>query len=232
MKSTSLDHFAISLWKVVALGLVVSAAAGMATEAVVGDSLGQGRATVALLVGALTFYVVLSTPRRLLDSQRVAQARESPLLSASAAACLAVTGSRTRTLLLLRAREPSLSSALREAARRVLTGTGVGLALEGCARSVVSYSAAASLRGVASFTPKAIEQGDEETRGLAASSDLRRETKVPILTTICFFAPILLVLYAVFSHTYDAESLAELASLEFVIVDLAFYLSASDRGPS
>lgn len=205
--------------------------AGAATGIVVGGSLGQARTTVAALVAALVFYIALSTPRRLIDSQRVAQARESPLLSASAAACLTVTGSRPRTLILLRAREPALSSALKEAGRRVLTGTGVGSAVEGSVRPVVSYSAAAALRALASFAPRGIDQGDEETRGLASSSELSRETKIPMLMTVCFFAPILLVLYAVFSRSFAATDLAELAFFEFIVVDLAFYLSAADRGP-
>ena len=208
----------------------MSVAGGATTDLVVGDSLGQGKATVAVLVGALLLYAVVSAPRRLADTRRVAQARESPVLSASASACLAVTGSRPRTLILLRARDPTLMSALAEAARRVLTGTSVGSAVERSASSLVSYSAASALRGLATFTPEGISQGDEETRGLAASSDMSKETKVPMMTTVCFFAPILLLLYAVFSHSYGPASLAELACFEFIMVDIAFYLGAADMG--
>jgi EamA domain-containing membrane protein RarD len=50
--------------------------------------------------------------------------------------------------------------------------------------------------------------------------------------TVCFFAPIMLLLYAVFFHLYDTMSLGELAAFEFVIIDLAFYMSASDRAPT
>ena len=230
MKFASLEQFQLSPWRVAGLGVAMSVAGGATTGVVVGDSLGQGKATVAVLVGALILYAVLSAPRRLADTRRVAQARESPVLSASAYACLAVTGSRPRTLILLRAREPTLSSALKEAARRVLTGTNVDSAVERSAGSLVSYSAASALRGLASFTPGGISQGDEETRGLAASSDLSQETKVPMMTTVCFFAPILLLLYAVFSRSYDPTSLAELACFEFIVVDIAFYLGAADRG--
>lgn len=231
MKFPSLEHFGISPRRLGALGAATAAAAGGATAVVVGGSLGQARDTVAAVVAALVLYIVLSTPRRLIDGQRVAQARESPMLSASAAACLAVTGSRPRTLILLKARDRSLASAVREGGRRVLLGTRVDRAVEAPARSLASYSASAALRGVASFRPKGIYQGDEETRGLASSSDLSRETKVPMLMTVCFFTPILLVIYAVFSHLYGASELAELASFEFIVVDLAFYMSAGERGP-
>ena len=180
-------------------------------------------------MGTLVFYFVLSAPRRLADSQRLAEARESPLLSASAAACLTVTGSRPRTIVLMRPRDPTLKASLSEAGRKVLLGTRVDRALESSAQSLASYTAAAAVRGLAAFTPEGVEQGDEEAQGIALSSDLSRETKVPMLMTVCFFTPILLILYAVFSHTYGVADLAELASLEFIILDLAFFLSAAER---
>ena len=184
---------------------------------------------MALAVGTLVFYFVLSAPRRLADSQRLAEARESPLLSASAAACLTVTGSRPRTIVLMRPRDPALKASLSEAGRKVLLGTRVDRALESSAQSLASYTAAAAVRGLAAFAPEGVEQGDEEAQGIALSSDLSRETKVPMLMTVCFFTPILLILYAVFSHTYGVADLAELASLEFIILDLAFFLSAAER---
>lgn len=184
---------------------------------------------MALAAGALFFYFVLSTPRRLADGQRLAEARESPLLSASAAACLAVTGSRPRTILLARPRDPGLESRLNEAGRRILLGAGVETALESSARSLVSYSAAAAFKGLATLAPEGVEQRDEEATSMAASTDLSRETKVPMLMTVCFFTPILLILYAVFSHTYGAADLAELSSLEFIVLDLAFFLGAAER---
>ena len=201
----------------------------MLTWSVTGDALGEARDAVALAVGALVFYFVLSFPRRLADSQRIAEARESPLLSASAAACLAVTGSRSRTIVFMRPRDPTLRAGMKEAGRKILLGTRADRALESSAQSLVSYTAAAVFRGLGAFAPEGVEQGDEEAQGLALSTDLSRETKVPMLMTVCFFTPILLILYAVFSHTYGASDLAELASLEFIVLDLAFFLSAAER---
>ena len=214
------------------LGVALSSAAAAATSLVVGGSLGGAGPAAMLVVGSLSFYIVLSTPRRLLDARRVAQAREAPLLSSSAAACLAVTGSRSRTLVFLRPRDPGLAASAKEAGRRVLLGARVEGAVEAAARSLPSYSAAAALRGVASFSPKGIDAGDEEARGLASASDLGRETRVPMVTAVCFFAPIMLVLYAVFSHAYSPLKLAELSGFEFILVDLAFYLGAAQgRAP-
>lgn len=230
MRFASLDRMGISAAKAVALSSLVASGAALATGVVVRGPLGQAGVPMAALIGALMFYIVLSTPRRLLDGERVAQARESPVLAASAAACLTVTGSRPRTLMLLKSRDSVLASALKDARRRVLLGERIQRSLDVTSRGLASYSAAAALGALATFEPGAMDQGDEEVRGLESSSELRRETRVPALTTVCFFAPILLVLYAVLSHTYDPVSLGELTAFEFVVVDLAFYLSTTDRG--
>jgi len=229
MRFASLDRFGISPARIGFVSAAMSGGTTQLTWTVTGESLGEARGVVALVVGALVFYVVLSAPRRLADGQRLSEARESPVLWASAAACLAVTGSRPRTIILLRPRGQSLTASLKEAGRQILLGTRVDRALENSSRNLVSYSAASAFRGLAAFTPEGVEQGDEEVRGLDASSDLSTETKIPMLMTVCFFTPILLVLYAVFSHTYSAADLAELASLEFIVLDLAFFLTASER---
>ena len=231
MRFASLEHFGISVWKAGALAAAASALAATTTDLVVGDALGQAKAPTTLVVASVVFYILLSTPRRLLDGERVAQARESPILAATAAACLTVTGSRSRTLMLMRARDPGLASALRGAGRRVLLGERLWGALRSSTAGLASYSAAAALGALSDLTPGAMDQGDEEAAGLESAQELSRETKTPAFTTVCFFAPILLVLYAVLSHSYDPGRLGELAAFEFIVVDLAFYLSAADRGP-
>jgi len=229
MRFVTLDRSGVSPLRITALAVAVSAVAALLTRTITGEALGEGRDGAAVVVGALVFYFVLTAPRRMADSQRLAEARESPSLSASAAACLAVTGSRPRTILLLRPRDPVLTANLREAGRKILLGNRADKALESSAQNLVSYSALAAFKGLGSFTPEGVAQGDDEAQGLATSSDLSRETKVPMLMTVCLFTPILLILYAVFSHTYGAVSLAELASLEFIVLDLAFSLSAAER---
>ena len=231
MTFRALDRLEVSPWRIAVVGLAAGAGAGGAVLSA-GGALGDAREATALVVGVLAAYVVVSTPRRVVEGGRLSQARESALLSASASACLAVTGSRSRTLLLLRARDHALAASLREAARRVLLGTRVERALEDSAGRLESYSAAASLVGLASSSPGGIDQGDEETRGLESSSELSLETKIPMLMTACFFTPILLLLYAVFARVYSIEDIAELAFFEFIVLDLASYFSSAEKAPA
>jgi hypothetical protein len=231
LKLASLDHFNLSPAKITLLALVTAAGVAFAAGEALGDVLGGVTVPVLFVIAALMFYIVVSTPRRLLDSQRVAQAKESVLLSAAASACLGVSGSRSRTLLLLRSRDTVISQTISEIGRRVLLGAKVSDALSISSERLASYSAVASLSRVASIGRVTFDSGDEESRGLASSSDLSRETKLPVFMTACFFTPIMLLLYAVFSHSYSGGSLAELIALEFIILDLTFYLSSGDRGP-
>lgn len=231
MNFASLDHFGLSPWRIGLVGLAASSAAWLTMGLALGNSIGGAKPAILLAVSALIFYLTVSTPRRLLDRQRVTQARESVLLSASAKAVLSVTGSRPRTVIMLRPRDATIERTVSEAGRMLLLGRSVEEAVGDASMGLASYSAASVFRGLATLEPGTYDPGDEETRGLASSAELSRETKVPIFTTICFFAPILLLLYAVFSHIYDPVNLAELSVLEFVIVDLAYFLSSSSGGP-
>jgi len=231
LRFASLDHFGLGVWRMIGIGSACAIVSAMLVGFAVGGSLGQAKAATLVVVAILVFYIVLSTPRRILDSQRVAQARESLMLSASATACLSVTGSRAKTLILLRPRDPTLVETASEAGRMVLLGERVESAVARSSDNLASYSASTALISIASMSPREFGTRDEEARGLTLSSELSRETKLPMFMTICFFTPIMLVLYAVFTRSYDPTTLAELAAFEFVAIDLAFYLSAADRGP-
>jgi hypothetical protein len=230
MRFASFDVFDISFLRMVALGLAFSALVGIAVGLATGDALGQAKVPTILVIAALVFYIAVSSPRRILDQQRVAQARESLLLSASAHACLTVTGSRSKTFMLIKPREQALGDAVREVGRRILLGTRVGDAVAASSRRIASYSAAVALQSLAT-TNSGEFVGDEESRGLAAASELSLETKLPLFMTVCFFTPIMIVLYAVFSHTYQPERLVELCAFEFAVIDLGYYLSATERSP-
>lgn len=230
MRFASLEAFGLSVWRLLLVGLTAAALVGLGLGFALGDALGEAKTATLLVVAVLAFYVTVSAPRRLLDHQRVAQARESLLLSASAQACLKVTGSRSRIFLLLRPRERALSAAVKETARRILLGSRVGAAVAESSRALASYSAAAALQSAATASPREFVGGDEESRGLAVSTGLSMETKLPIFMTVCFFAPIMIILYAVFSRTYQPQQLVELGAFEFAVIDLAYYLSAADRG--
>ena len=230
MRFVSYDHLGISAPRIIALAVSASLAGILTSALTVGGVLGEGTSPILLVVGVLVFYIVMSAPRRILEGRRLSQSREAVMLSAAALACLSVTRSKARTALMMRSRDPSLSRVLDEICRRVLLGSRVENAIAIAANSLESYSAATALQSVAALSSRAFDAGDEETHGLAVSSELANETKLPIFMTACFFTPIMLLLYAVFSHTSAPQSLAELVALEFIVLDLAFYLSAGERG--
>lgn len=231
MNFASYDNLDVEPWKVAVVGATASGVVLLGCGLVLGSVLGQATGPTEIVVALLVLYIVLSTPRRLVDEQRVGQARESVLLSVASNACMNATGSRPRTLMLLRANEEELKRTLTEIGRSVLLGTKVENAVERASRRLASYSAAAALRGTATLRPRTADVGDQEVRGLMSSSELSRETRLPMFMTVCFFAPIMLLLYAVFTHIYSPDGLAELAAFGFIVIDLAFYLAASDRGP-
>jgi hypothetical protein len=228
VRFASLEHFGLSAWRVSCVGVAAACACWLTTGLAVGDSLGEGKTVVLLLIAALVFYVVVTTPKRILQSERMSQAREALIMSAGVKALLEVTGSRPRTLILFRPRGTALRRAFREAARLALLGVSVSEAVDGEAQTLSSYSAASTLRSIAAKGSS--DRGDDEARGLDSAAELDRETKLPVFMTACFFAPIMLLLYAVFSHSYGLGSLMELAALEFVLLDIAFYLSSPERG--
>lgn len=231
MRSEALERYGTSPLRLAGLGVAVSSAAAMGAWGVVGGVLGQAGPEVVLVIAVLVFYIVVSTPRRLRDRERIAQARESVLLTAAAKACLGATGSRSRTLAALRPREKSIALAVSEAVRQILLGIRVEEALRKASRGLSSDSAASMMRSIAVLRSSSFETEDEETKGLAVSGSLLKETKLPMFMTVCFFAPIMILFYAVFSHAYDVVSLSELAAFEFVAIDLAFYFSAPNGSP-
>ena len=232
MRISSYEHLGVGLVRMVMVAAVVSVGSGAALVVVLGSALGGGAGLAALVVGAMVFYLVMTAPRRAMDRERATQARESLALSAAAMACLGVTGSRSKTLMLLKPRDRAFGRATREGARMVLLGSSLDQATAEASKRLASYSAAETLKGIASLQPADFDAGDEETRGLDAYRELYRETKLPMLMTACFFSPIMLVLYAVFARAYDPASLAGLAALEFAVLDLALFFSSVDKGPS
>jgi Ca2+/Na+ antiporter len=94
LKFYSYEQLDLSLGRVAVVGAAATAAALTASSVALGDVLGQAMLAALVVIGALTFYAVMSMPRRITDRQRVAQSREAVLLTAGGFACLNVTGSR------------------------------------------------------------------------------------------------------------------------------------------
>jgi hypothetical protein len=231
LRLESFDHYEVDAFKLGAMGAALAACALVACDLAFGPALGSTALEVALVVGGLVFYLVLSTPRRALDRERISQARGSVRLSAAAGAFLSATGSKARTLLMLGSREQGLERVLAAARKRVLLGAGCEEAAGAAADAVASSAAAAVLRRVSAFGFEEVAAEGEETQGISRSASLGRETKLPVYMTLCFFAPVVLLLYSDFAHLVDVSSLIALFALEVVVLDLAFYVCSSDGRP-
>lgn len=182
-----------------------------------------------MVLAGLVFYGIVSSPRRVLDNQRLSQSREAVVLAVSASACLPITRSSSRSLLILRSNEPGLAEALRAVGRRILLGEPTNSAVRAETESLASYSAANALKAVASTQKGYVKEGGEELAGLTSYSQLSSETRLPIFMTVCFFSPIMLLLYAVFSKSTSPGSLAELVLLQVFLLDLTFFVCSPRR---
>jgi len=139
------------------------------------------------------------------------------------------THSRSRTLLMLMPAEEGIFRALEGVKRAILLGEAVGPAVNSSAELLASDSAADVLRKAATMSPESIEEGGEESQGIVNALQLSEESKLPLFMTVCFFTPILLLLYAVFSRLEDPRSLSELVGVQLVVLDVSFHFTSSER---
>ena len=224
VRQAALEHFGISLRRILLIAAGTGALAFLALSLTTSGVLGQGSLWAGMAAGATTAYFVVSTPRRRLEMASMSQAKEAPVLAATVSACLGVTGSRTRTLLMLRSDDGALQKALDGMSRQILLGRRPEDASASAARELASYSAANALVAAARLSPRGISEGGEELEGISISRTLSAETKLAIFMAACFFVPILLLLYAIFSLEAGPWVLVVLWSLEAVALDMAFYL--------
>ena len=173
--------------------------------------------------------MVVSLPKRLLETSSLSQSREASALSMMASVDFEATHSRSRTLLMLTPAEEDIRRALERIKRAILLGVAVGPAVDGSAELLVSDSAANVLRKAATVSPESMEEGGEENRGIVNALQLGEESKLPLFMTVCFFTPILLLLYAVFSRLEDPRSLSELVGVQLVVLDISFHFTSSER---
>lgn len=224
MRFASLDQLGIDPARLFVLAILCAVLGGSVVWLLVGDLLGSATSEFELVVSGLVFYIVVSAPRRLIGARRVSQARESVLLSSVSAVSSRVVGSRNRVLLLMRASDEELRNALAWIGRSLLLGLNAEDTVCEASATLSSYSASNALRRMGTESPNSPIEGGEETRGLESAGQMATETKLPVFMTVCFFTPIMLLLYAVFSHLVAPQRLAELVALEMVILDLAFYV--------
>ena len=101
MKAASYERLGISVPRIVTAAASASLAAVVGAGVALGGVMGEGTSPTLLVLGALVFYIVMSAPRRIVDGRRLAQSREAVILSAASLACLNVTKSRARTVLMI-----------------------------------------------------------------------------------------------------------------------------------
>ena len=171
----------------------------------------------------LVFYITMSAPKRIVDATRVSQSKEAVYLASVSAASLRVIGSRNRLIMMLRSRDADIAKAVAGARRALLLGVRADEAAARASSGLASYSASQALLGIGRRSENYAE-GGEESQGLEASEQMASETRLPVFMTVAFFAPIMLLLFAVFSHVTTPDRLAELVGVEVVILDLAFYI--------
>jgi hypothetical protein len=209
--------------RLVALGSGIALLAGAAIWLMLVDLLGAAVFEVDIVCSALVFYIVVSAPRRIIDARRVSQSREAVFLATVSAASARVVGSRNRVLIMLRSRDEEIARALTTVRKALYLGFSADEATSKASARLASYSATNALRR-AGLPSASMNEGGEETQGLEISEQMAAETKLPVFMTAAFFTPIMLLLYAVFSHITEPQRLVELVALEVIVLDIAFYL--------
>jgi len=178
---------------------------------------------------AASAYLLATAPRRNVRIAAFEQTLEAPSFAASSNIYLKSTSSRSKSLLLLRAEEPHLRYYLTEVKRRVLLGQDPPSATMGALPKshVFSESTKTVLDSVVGIDRARVEEGSEELDGMLSSGGLDEETKLPVLIAICFFLPIMVMLFAALTKQTAISSLGGMAVLEIIILDLTLAVSGN-----
>ena len=229
MKFNSLEHYRISPLRFLLLILLISLSGGAALTLITRDILGSDSWIIGALTATATAYLVATEPRRKLDTVSLWQAREAPVVAASAAVSLRATGSNSRALMLLRCEEEELAGTLEHAKRMVLLGHAPKETIVESAAGIASESVSEALLSMVSREAGSIEDVGEELESVFAATSLGDETKVPVFIAVCFFAPIMLLLFAVLTRSTTPLELGELVVLELILLNIAFAFSSRER---
>ena len=229
MKFLSWEYYGIEPRRIFVVAFLLAAVSGLALYLVTRGVLGGDSPEVSFFFAAIVVYLVLSLPRRLMESAALSQSREATTLAAACSATLEATHSRPRSVLLLESSEDNISSLLSSAKRRILLGEDVQGSLAAAGARAASRSANDVLSALATSEASLIIEGGEETQAITESSQLSEESKLPLFMAVAFFTPILLILFAVLTHQSAPGSFASLVIIQAVIMDLAFYVSSSEK---
>ena len=131
--------------------------------------------------------------------------------------------------MLLRCDEEELVGTLEDAKRMVLLGHAPKETIVESAAQIASESVSEALLSMVSRDAASIEDAGDELESVFAASSMGDETKVPVFIAVSFFAPIMLLLFAVLTRSTTPQGLAELVVLELIILNIAFAFSSRER---
>ncbi|HVC26569.1 MAG TPA: hypothetical protein VND40_00260 [Nitrososphaerales archaeon] len=230
MKVRSWDQVGLDQRKAFAFALG-TAASFFVLLVLVGEQLSIGSVSFVLgaMAAACAGYLVSSAPRRIVRVAAFQQTLEAPSFAASSNIYLKSTSSRSKTFLMLRAEEPRLCSFLAEVRRRVLLGYDASSATLGARPEshVFSESVKTVIDSVVGVDRARVEEGGDELDGILNSSGLDEETKLPLFISVCFFLPIMLMLFAAMTKGTGPAMISALVVLEVIVLDLTFAISGS-----
>jgi hypothetical protein len=184
---------------------------------------------LAMMAAGVAGYLAFTAPGRMLRAVEFQQTREAPAFAASSNIYLKTTGSRSKTLLMLRAEERDLASYLAQVRRRTLLGYDAASSTResGTEGRVLSESVRTVISSVVGVDQARVEEGAEELEGVMNASGLDDETKLPVFVAVSFFLPIMLMLFAAMTKETSIVAIAALVALEVVVLDLTLAASES-----
>ncbi len=229
MRISSWDYYGLDYSRM--LGIAAGVGLGSATLSylLTAELLGSASPVISLAVAAGFAYLVLTTPKRSLLRSALAQAREAPVLAASATIHLQTTGSRSKTLMMLESRESDLQDCLAIIRRKIVLGLDPRTAVRTDGVQPASDSVRRVLESVAEFSSGRITADSVELEGIQSSSALGEETKVPVFIAVAFFTPIMLVLFSALTKNTGVFALLSVLFLQIIVLDLAYTVSSAER---
>jgi len=229
VKVSSWQYYEVSSFKLLSASGLLALLGGVGVFFSTRDLLGDETWVASVLSALVIAYLLLSEPKRDYDSVSLWQAREAPLIASSAAISLEATGSKGRTAMLLNSRSHDFSVILADIKRRILLGYPPTDAIVENSRKIASESGAQALISLATHNSTITDDQGSEAESSVAAAALGEETKTPIFIAVCFFAPIMLLLFAIIGHKTGPLDLAELVTLQAIILNLAFAISSRER---
>lgn len=230
MRVRSWDQLGLEPGRAAALVISVSGLF-FVVVATVGSQLGAGAVSgfLASMSALGAGYILLTAPRRAIRAASFQQTLEAPSFAASSNIYLKATGSRSKTLLMVRSEEPVLREFLEDVRRKTLLGFEAAAATRDSSppSHLLSESATTVVESIVGADRARVEEGAEELDLMLSSSGLEDETKLPVLIAVAFFLPIMLMLFAAVSKETGPASLAALFVLEVVVLDLTLAISSA-----